>query len=238
MPPCGIIAYCGTQYNMVDTLIDGLERLEYRGYDSAGVGMVEEGKKDLTRVRAVGRVANLKTQSAGLRETKALAGIAHTRWATHGAPSVANSHPHANASNTVMVVHNGIVENYESLRTQLQSRGFKFTSETDTEVMAHLLDDILNTFPEISLGEAVRLAISQVEGTFGFVVVSTKFPNTLVGARRGSPMIIGVDKVGEWVGGWVVCVAGRAEDMSGESWVVKVGRRWLERRTDAAAVCA
>lgn len=124
-----------------------------------------------------------------------MAGIAHTRWATHGIPSVANCHPHTNSKSTISIVHNGIVENHDSLRTQLLARGFKFESQTDTEVIAHLLDDIRNTFAGISLSEAVRLCISQIEGSFGLGVICSDFPNILVGARRGSPLIVGVDKV-------------------------------------------
>ena len=197
MPPCGIIAYCGKEHNVVETLIDGLERLEYRGYDSAGMGLTRAGEAQMTRVRAVGKVANLKGQTAGLvGEEGILAGVAHTRWATHGAPSVLNCHPHANVDESLCLVHNGIVENYTSLRTQLQARGFKFTSETDTEVMAHLVDDMLRTYPDTDLAEAVRLALTQIEGTFGLAVTHTKFPGTLVGARRGSPLIVGVTEVG------------------------------------------
>ena len=195
MPPCGIIAYCGGKRNVVDTLIEGLERLEYRGYDSAGVGLAEEGHADLTRIRSVGKVANLKVKVQSVKDHKIASGVAHTRWATHGAPSELNCHPHTNKAGSLAVVHNGIVENYESLRTQLKARGFVFTSQTDTEVIAHLVDDMIQTYPKIDLAEAVRLTLTQVEGTFGIAVVHTKFPDTLVGARRGSPLIVGVGEV-------------------------------------------
>ncbi len=195
MPPCGIIAYSGSKLNVVDTLVEGLSRLEYRGYDSAGVGLLQEGKDEILRVRAVGKVSNLKALTDGVREQPFSTGIAHTRWATHGAPSVVNCHPHADQAGKLCVVHNGIVENYESLRKQLQDRGFKFSSQTDTEVMAHLIDDMFATYPDIDLVEAVRLCLTQVEGTFGIAVVHSKFPGTLVGARRGSPLIVGVGKV-------------------------------------------
>lgn len=194
MPPCGIVAYCGSEHNVVDLLVSGLERLEYRGYDSAGVGVAEAGAATITRVRSVGKVKNLKAAVQNLHDKKLLAGIAHTRWATHGVPSETNCHPLANGADTICVVHNGIVENYESLRQQLIAHGYKFKSQTDTEVLAHLLDDTMTKFPDIHLSEAVRLALTQIEGTFGLAILCSKFPGVIVGARRGSPLIVGVSK--------------------------------------------
>jgi len=192
---CGIIAICGQKRHTVPVLVDGLHRLEYRGYDSAGIGIVEEGSDKVTRVRAVGKVKNLETLTTKYNESKIVCGIAHTRWATHGSPTETNCHPHSNMAGDICVVHNGIVENYESLRQQLKERGFKFVTHTDTEVLAHLIDSMLTSHPDIDLGEAVRLSLSQIEGTFGLAVLSARFPGVLVGARRGSPLIVGVAEV-------------------------------------------
>ena len=172
-------------------LLNGLKRLEYRGYDSAGVGLIRDDTKDLAIIRRVGKVSNLVAACEGIKFSSG-AGVAHTRWATHGVPSDANSHPHASMKGDTCVVHNGIVENYLSLRQQLTEKGYKFSSETDTEVLVHLIDDILKSGIAKTLIEAVRVTLTQVEGTFGIAVLSTRFPGVMIGARRGSPLLVGV----------------------------------------------
>lgn len=182
--------------NVVPILIDGLKRLEYRGYDSAGVAVVEgegQGVKNQKIVvsRRIGKVKNLEAACQGLKFPSSW-GIAHTRWATHGAPSDRNSHPHTNMTGDIAVVHNGIIENYETLKKQLIEKGYEFTSDTDTEVLPHLIDDVMKTVGCKSLYEAVRLALTQVEGAYGIAVMCTRFEGVLVGARKGSPLIVGV----------------------------------------------
>lgn len=187
---CGIIAYLGHQ-QAAKILLDGLQRLEYRGYDSAGVGLVRTDTGKISVVRRVGKVANLKAACSGF-SYKATAGIAHTRWATHGPPSNANCHPHSSMGCDISVVHNGIIENYMVLRRRLTGKGYSFSSETDTEVIVHLIDDVLKLPNVCTLFEAVRVALSQIEGTFGIAVVSSRFPGVMIGARRGSPLLVGV----------------------------------------------
>jgi len=218
---CGIIAYLGHR-KAATVLVKGLKRLEYRGYDSAGVGLVrraDEGKDagpvdgdasaryKLNIVKKIGKVANLEaalesyysaTSSSSSSSSSSAApyanlGIAHTRWATHGVPSDENSHPHANMSVSMAIVHNGIVENYQSLKAMLLKKGYTFRSDTDTEVITHLIDDV-KKMTKVSLPEAVRLALTQVEGTFGIAVCCDSNPDLLIGARKGSPLIIGVGK--------------------------------------------
>ena len=181
---CGIIGYIGAK-PAVPILIEGLRRLEYRGYDSAGIAVLENG--ELCRVRMPGKVDTL---AAGVAEQHfgSTFGMGHTRWATHGKPSEANAHPHASSDETIMIVHNGIIENYQALRDQLSTRGYRFTSETDTEVVAHLIDAAYAG----DLMQAVKHALSQVTGTYGLVVMHANHPHELIAARHGSPMVLGV----------------------------------------------
>ena len=181
---CGIIGYIGNK-PATPILIEGLRRLEYRGYDSAGIAVVEND--EVCRVRMPGKVEKLAAKIAQ-HQFEGTIGIGHTRWATHGKPSEANAHPHANGDETIMLIHNGIIENYQSLCSQLTSSGYRFTSETDTEVMAHLIDDAYKG----DLIQAVKQALGQVTGTYGLVVMHTRHPDQLVAARRGSPMVLGV----------------------------------------------
>ena len=181
---CGIIGYIGNK-PATPILIEGLRRLEYRGYDSAGIAVIEND--EVCRVRMPGKVEKLAAKIAQ-HQFEGTIGIGHTRWATHGKPSEANAHPHANGDETIMLIHNGIIENYQSLCSQLTSRGYHFTSETDTEVMAHLIDDAYKG----DLVQAVKQALGQVTGTYGLVVMHTRHPDQLVAARRGSPMVLGV----------------------------------------------
>ena len=180
---CGIVGAVA-QRNVVPILLEGLRRLEYRGYDSAGLVTVNGGLK---RVRSVGRVASLTAECAAQHAHGHL-GIAHTRWATHGAPSQANAHPHV--SGGLAVVHNGIIENHEALRTRLTGLGFTFTSETDTEVIVHLIE--LHFRQSRDLLAATRLAVAELSGAYAIGVVSEDSPNQLICARKGSPLLIGL----------------------------------------------
>ena len=180
---CGIIGAVA-QRNVVPILLEGLRRLEYRGYDSAGLVIINGGLK---RVRSVGRVASLAADCAA-QQVHGHLGIAHTRWATHGAPSEANAHPHVSGS--LAVVHNGIIENHEALRTRLKAAGFTFTSETDTEVIAHLIAHHYRQSKDLLA--ATRAAAAELEGAYAIGVVSEEAPNQLVCARRGSPLLIGL----------------------------------------------
>jgi len=187
---CGIVGYIGNR-NIIDTLIDGLKRLEYRGYDSAGLAVIEN--KKIISVKAVGKVSSLASKiTPKLKKelSKSKIGIAHTRWATHGAPSEKNAHPHLDEKARFAVVHNGIIENYVSLKERLIAKGHKFISETDTEVLAHLIDDCY----EGDLLKAVAATLKKVEGTFGIAVISSENPGQIVTARRGSPIVIGIGK--------------------------------------------
>ena len=181
---CGIIGYIGNK-PATPILIEGLRRLEYRGYDSAGIAVIEDD--EVRRVRMPGKVDRLAATVAQ-HPVEGIIGIGHTRWATHGKPSEANAHPHANGDESILLIHNGIIENYQSLSSQLRSRGYRFTSETDTEVLAHLIDDAYRG----DLVHAVKQALGQVTGTYGLVVMHTRHPEQLVAARRGSPMVLGV----------------------------------------------
>ncbi len=181
---CGIIGYVGNKC-AVPILLEGLHRLEYRGYDSAGIAVIEDGQ--LSRVRIQGKVNALVARLAE-RPFDSTIGMGHTRWATHGKPSEANAHPHTNGDETIMVVHNGIIENYQILREQLTARGYCFSSETDTEVVAHLIDEEYTG----DLTQAVKRALRKVTGTYGLVVMHTAHPDEMVAARRGSPMVLGV----------------------------------------------
>ncbi|MEZ8034831.1 glutamine--fructose-6-phosphate transaminase (isomerizing) [Vibrio crassostreae] len=181
---CGIVGAVA-QRDVAEILVEGLRRLEYRGYDSAGVAVVDS-ESNLTRVRRLGKVQEL-ADAVDQQHVIGGTGIAHTRWATHGEPSEANAHPHM--SGDIAVVHNGIIENHEALRTLLQERGYVFTSQTDTEVIAHLVEWELRT--SASLVEALQKTAKQLDGAYGTVVVDRKDPRRIVVARSGSPIVIG-----------------------------------------------
>jgi len=187
---CGIVCYVGKK-KARPILIEGLNRLEYRGYDSAGLA-VHDGDH-IDHFRAVGKIVELEKTINNL-EINGTTGIAHTRWATHGEPTVENAHPHMDQDENVFVIHNGIIENFFSLKKKLGKSGIQFRSETDTEVLAHLI--ALNF--EGDLNEAVRKTMSQVEGTFGLAVIHRQAPGEVVVARRGSPLIIGVGEDGHF----------------------------------------
>lgn len=180
---CGIIGYVGDKV-VLPILMTGLKRLEYRGYDSAGVAMV--GPFGCQVVKAVGKIVELEKE-LGDHIYEQTVGIAHTRWATHGEPSVLNAHPHTDSAGEIALVHNGIIENYQSIREALTRQGRKFRTETDTEALTYLIAE----YYEGDLTEAVRKALSQVEGAYGIAVVSAKDPDIIVAARNGSPLVIG-----------------------------------------------
>jgi glutamine---fructose-6-phosphate transaminase (isomerizing) len=183
---CGIIGYIGKRETL-PVLIDGLRRLEYRGYDSAGVAIFD-GQK-INYQKSVGKIIDLQEKIKN-KELKGNLGIAHTRWATHGEPSENNAHPHFDCNHHLAIVHNGIIENYKSLKAQLKKEGHKFNSNTDTEVLAHLIEKYYKK--NNNLIEAVRLALSLIKGTYGLCVISKDEPGILVAARNGSPLIVGV----------------------------------------------
>jgi glucosamine--fructose-6-phosphate aminotransferase (isomerizing) len=181
---CGIVGYVGPR-DIMPVLLGGLSKLEYRGYDSAGVAVVSDGK--LTVRKTKGRLSQLCDMLRGFEAADTI-GIGHTRWATHGEPSFENSHPHTNCAGDIAVVHNGIIENYMKLKEWLQGMGVTFTSETDTEVVAHLI----NYFYEGDLLNAVRAAVEKLEGSYALGVISEKHPDTLVAVRKDSPLVVGV----------------------------------------------
>ncbi|MCR4738310.1 MAG: glutamine--fructose-6-phosphate transaminase (isomerizing) [Bacteroidales bacterium] len=192
---CGIVAYSGSK-EAYPILINGLRRLEYRGYDSAGVALMQDGKITLYKKR--GKVDDLD-DFCSTRNTQAHVGIAHTRWATHGEPSEENAHPHLSEDGSIALIHNGIVENYVSLKKELQHRGYTFKSATDTEVLVHLIKDV-QTQEKLSLAEAVMLALTRVEGTYALAILSVDNPEELVVAKKGSPLLIGVGKNEYFIG--------------------------------------
>jgi glucosamine--fructose-6-phosphate aminotransferase (isomerizing) len=181
---CGIVGYVGSR-QAVPILLQGLKRLEYRGYDSAGLALITDDK--LLVVKAAGKIAQLEAQ-LGPHLPQATTGMAHTRWATHGAPTTRNAHPHCDCTGTVAVIHNGIIENATAIRAKLLEKGHVFVSDTDTEVLAHLIE----AFYQGSLAEAVAAALREVEGTYGLAVLSSREPDTIVAARLGSPLLVGV----------------------------------------------
>ena len=185
---CGIVGYLGPK-QAYPILIDGLTRLEYRGYDSAGIATLEEGGK-LRVEKKEGKVANLEAHVAE-DIPKGTVGIGHTRWATHGPPSDRNAHPHAGSKGRIAVIHNGIIENYESLKDLLSDRGHTLVSDTDTEVLAHFIEEVM-TSTGLDLPEAVRIALKEVVGAYAIVVLDQSHPDRLVAARKASPLVIGV----------------------------------------------
>ena len=185
---CGIVGYIGKR-KAYPILINGLKRLEYRGYDSSGVALISNTKK-LNVYKAKGKVAVLEAETAD-KDITGTIGIAHTRWATHGVPSVVNAHPHKSQSGNIAVVHNGIIENYAELKADLIEKGFKFVSETDTEVVAQLIE-YLKESNNCTLGEAVRVAMRIVIGAYAICVVEQNDPDTIIVARQSSPLVIGI----------------------------------------------
>lgn len=183
---CGIVAYVGHR-EAYPVILKGLKRLEYRGYDSAGIALNENG---INVYKKQGKVAKLEESLAGTNLTATI-GIGHTRWATHGEPSDRNAHPHLAASGRLAMIHNGIIENYASLKQELVNKGYQFSSDTDTEVLLNFIDDIL-ACNDCSLEEAVRVALKRVVGAYVIVLLDNEDPTTLIAARKGSPLVIGV----------------------------------------------
>lgn len=185
---CGIVAYIGPK-EAYPVILKGLKRLEYRGYDSSGVALLNSGLKVYKKK---GKVADLEESLMG-KDLHANAGIGHTRWATHGEPSDRNAHPHSSANGKLAMIHNGIIENYAQLKGELQKKGYSFTSDTDTEVLLKFIEDIqLNN--ECGLEEAVRIALKRVTGAYVIVLIDQDHPDTLIAARKGSPLVIGIGK--------------------------------------------
>lgn len=185
---CGIVAYIGTR-EAYPILIKGLQRLEYRGYDSAGVALINPAG-DLNVYKKKGKVAEL-IAFANDKDLSGTVGIGHTRWATHGAPNDVNSHPHYSQSGDMVIIHNGIIENYSSIKEGLKKRGHEFKSQTDTEVLIHLIEEI-RQHDNLKMGQAVQVALNQVIGAYAIVVMDKNDPDTLVAAKKGSPMVIGI----------------------------------------------
>ena len=184
---CGIVGYCGPK-RVVPVVLEGLRKLEYRGYDSAGIVYLEDGK--LIKHRSEGKLANLEAIIDSAIIAPAHIGLGHTRWATHGAPTTENAHPHSDCTGELVVIHNGIIENYHSLRQELKDKGHKFSSETDTEVLAHLIEEYLDG----DLVAAVKLAVKRLEGSYAIGVLWAGMPDSLIAVRNQSPLVLGTSK--------------------------------------------
>jgi len=187
---CGIVGYIGFQ-KAVPLLLNGLKRLEYRGYDSAGIALMNGA---LLVMKQKGSVSDLERAAEALspQMQTSTVGIGHTRWATHGEPSDSNSHPHMNAAGDIALIHNGIIENYSTLKQELVFQGYEFSSETDSEVLVHLIDRIWKSDSSLDLEAATRNALFHVEGAYGICVISSREPESIVVARKGSPLVIGI----------------------------------------------
>ena len=207
---CGIVGAVSSK-NIVDVLIEGLRRLEYRGYDSCGFAVINSAnaKHPIERARTTARVAELAEQGKQFIGTL---GIAHTRWATHGKPDTQNAHPHI-SNGLIAVVHNGIIENYEALRTELQSAGYVFSSETDTEVIAHLIHQAYVAEGQKDLGFAVRSVLPKLHGAYAVGVIAQDHPDVLIGARVGSPLVIALGDGENFLASDALALAGRAHSM-------------------------
>ena len=226
---CGIVGYTGDELAK-DILINGLKRLEYRGYDSAGVALEDAtgGAAHIDVIRRVGKVAGLESELAGV-DAAATCGIGHTRWATHGRPSMANAHPHTSCDGRIAIVHNGIIENFAELREELAQRGHTFTSDTDTEVFAHLIEEAYYGRPAGSaagtasgapaapgchdLMAAVREACTHVVGAYGLAAVCADEPGVIAVARKDSPIVIGRGAHGSYVASDVIALIDATRDV-------------------------
>ncbi|MDD5505763.1 MAG: glutamine--fructose-6-phosphate transaminase (isomerizing) [Candidatus Omnitrophica bacterium] len=205
---CGIVGYIGERPAQ-EVLLVGLKRLEYRGYDSSGMAIIQAAKNILSTRKSPGKISALDK----LLKSKPLdgsLGIAHTRWATHGAPTQANAHPHADCDNEIVLVHNGIIENYEILKNQLLKEGHLFSSQTDTEVIVHLIEKFYENIP---LEDAARKALKLVTGSFAIAVISKREPGKLIGARSGSPLIVGIGKNENFLASDAPAILGYTKDI-------------------------
>jgi glucosamine--fructose-6-phosphate aminotransferase (isomerizing) len=207
---CGIVG-AASRKNIVDVLIEGLRRLEYRGYDSCGFAVIngDDAKHPIERARTTARVSELAEQGKDFYGTL---GIAHTRWATHGKPDTQNAHPHISGG-LIAVVHNGIIENYESLRSELQSAGYQFSSETDTEVIAHLIHQSYVASKQTDLVAAIRSVLPRLHGAYAIGVIAQDRPDILVGARVGSPLVVALGSDENFLASDALALAGRAHSM-------------------------
>src|SRR5256886_6731756 len=184
---CGIIGYVGTR-DVVPVLIGGLKKLEYRGYDSAGIAVVDGNGVEV--VRAEGKLSNLETK-LGEKPLHGTFGMGHTRWATHGKPNENNAHPHRDCTGKVVVIHNGIIENFLPLKQRLQKAGHEFKTETDTEVVAHLIEENLKS-GKLKFVDAVKKTLKELEGHYALVMIDGTEPGTIVAAKQGPPLVIGL----------------------------------------------
>ncbi|MDQ6757682.1 MAG: class II glutamine amidotransferase, partial [Bacteroidota bacterium] len=191
---CGIVGYIGPR-EAYPIIITGLKRQEYRGYDSTGVALINHG---LHVYKKKGKVAELEESLLG-KPLSAHIGIGHTRWATHGEPSDRNAHPHTSASGKLAMIHNGIIENYGQLKQELLNKGYTFSSETDTEVLLNFIEEIKKN-NKCSLEEAIRIALKRVTGAYVILVLDTENPDTIIAARKGSPLVIGIGKGEHFLG--------------------------------------
>ncbi|MCE2985590.1 MAG: glutamine--fructose-6-phosphate transaminase (isomerizing) [Burkholderiales bacterium] len=225
---CGIVAAVAHR-NIVPVLVEGLKRLEYRGYDSCGVAIHANG--ELKRARSVARVAELDEQA---RQMNGFTGIAHTRWATHGAPTTANAHPHF-SNERIALVHNGIIENHEELRRELKDAGYVFESQTDTEVIAHLVDHLYQD----DLFEAVQKAVRRLHGAYAIAVFCREEPHRVIGAREGSPLVVGLGQNENFLASDAMALAGTTHNFvylnEGDVVDVQSGRVWIVDRDGKAA---
>ena len=202
---CGIIGYIGDK-NSSPILLQGLKRMEYRGYDSAGIAVIQNGEVNIAKVS--GNISKLQTK-LDLMDIRGSVGLGHTRWATHGGPSELNAHPHADVTSKIVIVHNGIIENYYSLRQELVNKGYIFKTETDSEVLANLVSEMY----EDDIEEAVRLALTQVRGTYGLAVLSYDEPEKLIAARLGSPLVLGVGENENFIASDLAAVVEHTRDV-------------------------
>ena len=185
---CGIVGYVG-KGDAVPVLMNGLSKLEYRGYDSAGVAVYDDTSKNVNICKTKGRIQNLQDKLY-LTPLKGRLGIGHTRWATHGEPSDINAHPHSSGKEKIAVVHNGIIENYMALKEELMDKGYKFLSETDTEIVAQLIDYYYSK--DSNLMSAVFKVIERIEGSYALGIICSDFPDRIIAVRKDSPLVIGL----------------------------------------------
>ena len=185
---CGIVGYIGFR-EAYPIIMKGLQRLEYRGYDSAGIALYDGNRINLAKTK--GKVIDLKERSEANIPLNGNVGIGHTRWATHGVPNDVNSHPHYSNSGNLIIIHNGIIENYESIKQELTKRGYIFESDTDTEVLINLIEEV-KTKENVLLGKAVQIALNQVVGAYAIAVFDVRKPDEIVVAKLGSPLAIGI----------------------------------------------
>ena len=213
---CGIVAYLGHQ-EAYPILIEGLKRLEYRGYDSAGVALLNEAN-ELNVYKSKGKVSDLEAFVKS-KDISGHIGIAHTRWATHGEPNDVNAHPHLSKSGNIALIHNGIIENYLSLRKELEKRGFTFHSSTDTEVLTNLIEDVQQS-EHVDLFEAVRIALNHVIGAYAIAIVEKGHPDELIAARKGSPMVIGIGDNEYFIASDATPIVGLLQSLQRQSFLI------------------